>query len=139
MKEFVSLFHSLYLCPVVQKITATILLIAFLGQTFNQGFYYVDYLVNKASYMEKCINKARPNLHCNGQCLLMKKIEEQEKRERQQAPEMKLAGKTEVLSSRSSFQLTINSFIADNTRSYILADAGTPVDQPSSFFHPPGA
>ena len=63
----------------VQKIFAAILLLAFIGQTFRQGFYYVDYLVDKAEYVKNCVNKARPKMLCNGKCQLMKKIQEQEK------------------------------------------------------------
>lgn len=32
-------------------------------------------------YLAKCINKDRPQLHCNGQCVLMKKIAEKERKE----------------------------------------------------------
>jgi len=123
----------------VQKIVAAILLLAFFGQIFSQGFLYIDYLVDKAAYEKKCINKARPQLKCHGKCQLMKIIEEREKKERGLPPEMKPAAKTEVLSSKSFFLLNAPLIITDNKRNYFITDAGTPIDQPSSFFHPPGA
>ena len=112
---------------------------AFLGQTFNQGFYYVGYVVNKAEYMRNCENKYRPMLHCDGKCLLMKKIEAQQKKDREQAPEMKLAAKAEVISSRSSFILIAPLAYTAVKRKYQTGNTGMPVDQPSAFFHPPNA
>lgn len=115
-----------------------ILIMAMLAQTFTQAFYYLDYLINKAAFEQNCINKAKTWLNCNGKCQMMQKIVESEKKQ-QNAPEMKLASKTEVLSSRSFYtnSLPIISFF-NNIRFYI-ADADEPVDQPFSFFHPPGA
>lgn len=115
-----------------------ILMIAMLAQTFSQGFYYLDYVINKASFEENCVNKAKTWLNCNGQCQLMKKIIESEKKQ-QNAPEMKLAAKAEVLSSKSFYtnSLIINYTLGNNHP--ICSDSGAPVDQPSFFFHPPGA
>ncbi len=126
-----------YICHLVLKVATAILFLAFFGQTFNQGFYCLAYLVNKAAYAKNCENKYRPELHCNGKCQLMKKIEEQEKRERQQAPELKLASKAEALSSRSSFPVNPLVFTAIPARQFAVADEGTPTDRSSSFFHPP--
>ncbi len=39
----------------------------------------MDYEIHLPDYIAKCINKDRPELHCNGQCELMKKVREQEK------------------------------------------------------------
>ena len=41
----------------------------------------MDYEIHLPEYIAQCINKDRPELHCNGQCVLMKKIKEQEKEE----------------------------------------------------------
>lgn len=72
-----------------------ILMLAMLAQTFTQEFYYLSYLVDRADFEQNCINKAKAWLHCNGKCQLMKKIVESEKKQ-QNAPEMKLAGKSTV-------------------------------------------
>jgi hypothetical protein len=121
----------------MQKIAAFILILAFLGQTFNQGFSYVGYVINKAEYLRNCENKYRPMLHCEGKCQLMKKIEAQRKKEEQQAPELKLAAKSEVISSKSSFLINPPSFFIEIFTKYINQNTGTPVDRSSSFFHPP--
>jgi hypothetical protein len=41
----------------------------------------VDYQINLSDYIAMCINKDKPQLHCDGQCVLMKKIREKEKEE----------------------------------------------------------
>jgi len=41
----------------------------------------MEYQIHLPEYLAKCINKDRPQLHCDGQCVLMKKINEKEKEE----------------------------------------------------------
>ena len=127
----------IYFCGTVKKVIASILLLAFLGQTFNQGWYGIGYLVQQKEYMKQCVNRYRPEMHCDGKCLLMKKIAAQEKKEDGQAPEMKYAGKIEVLSSKSFFVQSCSLQIIKDIYYYIPVNAGVPVDQPSSVFHPP--
>ncbi|PZR24619.1 MAG: hypothetical protein DI535_21425 [Citrobacter freundii] len=121
----------------MQRIAALILFVAFLGQTFDQGFCYIGYVINKAEYMRNCENKYRPMLHCDGKCQLMKKIDAQRKKDEQQAPELKLAAKSEAISSRSSFLLNAPGIFTDIIREYLTENTGKPVDRASSFFHPP--
>lgn len=127
----------MYFCTIVHKIATIILLFAFLGQTFTQGVYYLDYLIDKAEYLARCENKSRPKLQCNGKCLLMKRIQEQEKKEQEQAPQMKLANKAEVISSKSFFPDFKEVFINSSKPAYFVTDSGSPIDRPSFFFHPP--
>lgn len=64
-----------------KKLQHTILLVlafAFLLKDFVAVSYQVDYYLNQQKYLVKCVNKARPNLKCNGKCQLalkLKKIE----------------------------------------------------------------
>lgn len=76
-------------------------------------------------------------LHCDGKCQLMKKIEAQQKKEQEQFPEMKLAAKAEIISSKSSFTLAAPLVGIAVQREYQSGDTGVPVDRSSSFFHPP--
>ena len=45
-----------------------------LGQAFIRTAWTVHYQLNMAAYMEKCENKAKPSLHCDGKCHLKKQI-----------------------------------------------------------------
>ncbi|MFT3674373.1 MAG: hypothetical protein QM781_00600 [Chitinophagaceae bacterium] len=121
----------------MQRIFAIILSLSFLGQSFNQGWYYLGYLVQQKEYVKRCENKARPQLHCNGKCQLMKKILEQEKKEQGQPPELKIAAKADALSSRSFFPSSVTSVKTKRSPLFIQYTIGSPVDRSRSLFHPP--
>jgi len=56
-----------------------ILLVAMTLQSFYRSIIALDYQLNLPDYIAMCINKDKPQLHCDGQCVLMKKIREKEK------------------------------------------------------------
>jgi hypothetical protein len=35
----------------------------------------IDYYVKLNEYQQSCVNRSKPQLHCNGQCVLMKKLQ----------------------------------------------------------------
>ena len=41
----------------------------------------MEYQLHLPEYLAQCINKSRPELHCDGQCVLMKKIAEKEEKD----------------------------------------------------------
>jgi len=58
------------------KGVATIVLLLLLSvQTFSKWMWVLDYNLNR-NYIAAtlCVNKAKPMLHCNGQCQLAKKL-----------------------------------------------------------------
>jgi hypothetical protein len=57
---------------------AFLLLLSFLAQSFSKYIIVVDYCANTAAYAEKCVNKDKPWMHCNGRCQLCKKMAQQE-------------------------------------------------------------
>jgi hypothetical protein len=136
--NFAGILSCFYLRGTVHRIAAFILLLAILGQTFNQGFYYLGYLADNEAYARNCINKARPRMHCNGKCQFMKKILEQERKE-QQSPELKLGGKSEVPSSKTWYTTYTPLHFVDIHHYFSRYSIGSPVDRPASFFHPPAA
>lgn len=50
-------------------------------QSFYRMAMTVDYYLNLPEYLAKCININKPELHCDGQCFLMQKMEEAGKQE----------------------------------------------------------
>lgn len=126
-----------YLCKVLKKLAALILLLAFAAQTFSQPLMLLSYYFNNAAYAKDCINKARPKMHCNGKCQLMKKMKQEEKSE-QQNPERKMENKNEVLSSRSSFLQDLIFHSTFLSRVFVTLNDNTEIKMPRSFFHPPG-
>ena len=121
-----------------KQLTATILLLAFVAQTFSAPFIRLDYYFNKADYAKNCVNKKRPKMHCNGQCQVMKKILEEEKQQ-QQADERKMGSKVSVLSSKSYFATTAEIFLQTIPIIYFIADDNNEVHISQSVFHPPSA
>jgi hypothetical protein len=79
-----------------KQLTAILLIAAFVVQTFSGGLVMLDYYTNTVTFAKNCINKTRPVLHCNGKCQMMKKLKQEESRDKQN-PERKNAGKNEVL------------------------------------------
>lgn len=56
-----------------------ILLFTLTLQSFYLSFMTVEYQLHLSDYIAQCINRDKPELHCDGQCVLMKKIGEKEK------------------------------------------------------------
>ncbi len=51
-------------------------------QTFSREVLVVDFTLNRAIITARfCVNKARPQLHCDGKCYFAKKLKQQEERE----------------------------------------------------------
>lgn len=58
-----------------------ILLIALTLQSFNRSIMFMEYQIHLPNYLSQCINKDKPQLQCNGKCVLMQKIKEKEQKE----------------------------------------------------------
>jgi len=121
-----------------KKTLAWILLMAFGTQTFGNNLFLLDYQVNKSRFAKNCVNKARPQMHCNGQCQLMKKIKQEQKKD-EQNPQRMLENRTEVLSFTCDFTtgVRINYYIIDLAKTTYLP--GNPVHRSFDIFHPPQA
>ncbi len=119
-----------------KRVLAVLLLFGFGLQTFANNLLILDYQLNKARYIRNCVNKARPKMHCNGNCQLMKKIRQEQKKD-QQNPERKLENKSEVLSSRSSFPVSSLLSITLSTPGGSVYKAGNSTDHSYDIFHPP--
>lgn len=58
---------------------AYLLLVTLTVQSFHRSLLTMDYQINLTEYLAQCINQNRPELHCNGQCILMQKIHDSER------------------------------------------------------------
>jgi len=122
--------------PMFRKLTAIFLLTAFVTQTFTGSLIRLDYYMNTAGYAQNCINKARPKMHCNGQCQMMKKLREEEKKE-QENTERKYESKLTVLSSRSFYPVLQPGFSSLVSIPHFYSNDNEQVSMSRSFFHPP--
>ena len=95
-----------------------------------------DYMVNLEIYKKNCINKAKPMLHCNGKCQMLKKLKKQEDDNGTNAQAPKFNQPELVLSSKSFFP-TID-IISDNNTPFSTYTSSFSSNYVGSIFHPPG-
>lgn len=123
-----------------RQITATIFFAALLAQTFSNSFIIVDYYTNTNAYAKNCENKDKPQMHCNGKCQMMKKLQQGENKDGQN-PERKPENKNEITLFSQSFFATIPSLkVLENTSLKISPTSdGKSIDRAFGIFHPPKA
>lgn len=122
----------------IKQITTIALLVAFTMQTFNSVVIILHYYTNRDVYAKNCINKSRPELHCNGKCQLMKKLKQEEKKD-QENPERKADNKNEItLFSKSFFtSVAILPVGSGTVIKFSPHSESKPVDRSFGIFHPP--
>jgi len=122
----------------LRQVSAFFILIAFLGQTFSKNLIEADYyFFSTSSYAKNCENKAKPQMHCNGKCQMMKKIKQEEKKNAQ-TPEQNKQSKNEIpLFSRSYFPTITFSNIREANHFYTASRSDREIKMPRSVFHPP--
>ena len=119
-------------------IAVPILILLLMAQTFSKWFVVISFNLNR-DYIAKnlCENRYRPVLKCNGNCVLMKKMKQEEKQEQNAPGPVKLELASIVLSARSFFATAEALVFISNTRYNIAANSGKPVDRSAAIFHPP--
>ena len=85
-----------------RQIFTFLLMTAFALQTFNQYIIAAEYRINTAAFAKNCINKAKPILKCKGKCQMMKKMQEEEQKEKETAQKKGVETNTSI-SSKSFF------------------------------------
>jgi len=123
---------------IYRQLTALIFFAAFLAQTFSRTFVIADYYTNTSKYTKNCENKARPEMHCNGKCQMMKKLQQEEKKD-QENPERKAENKNEITLSSRSFFADVPLYIAQLTSIEKISSHsnGEIIDRCFDIFHPP--
>lgn len=101
-------------------------------------FIIADYYTNTEKYAANCENKARPKMHCNGKCQMMKKLKQEEKKD-QENPERKSENKNEVLLSSKSFfaSLVLPVLQLNPEIKYPGQSNSISIDRSLDIFHPP--
>jgi hypothetical protein len=116
------------------------MLLAFTTQAFSRFMLFADYYINTESYAVNCENKARPILKCRGKCQMMKKMQQEEKKD-EQNPDRRAENKFELplFHSQERVFLFSVSFQSDMSLSYGDYTAGEPRTISLDIFHPPRA
>jgi hypothetical protein len=69
----------------VRRITGYLLIVALLSVNFSTLFIFAGFQLNRdyiATHL--CVNRNRPWLHCNGKCYFMRKIKQEQDKEKSQ-------------------------------------------------------
>ena len=109
------------------------LLLSLLIQTFSYTFIVVDYYTARAAYLEKCENKARPLLHCDGKCQLAKKIKQNRQAEEKEG---NISFKFEVFSSHSYYTISDIKLVAAKQQYAVFITPAT-ITRSGDISHPP--
>ena len=117
-----------------KRCVALLLLIALIGSNFSRYFVYAGFEVNKQYIAEKlCENKARPWMHCNGHCFLMKKLKLAEEKEKKHEQESKRSQYQEALAPETNFFVYLRAKIT----TYPRLNSSGPVHRAVTIFQPP--
>jgi len=96
----------------------------------------VEYYTNTAAFAKNCENKAKPTLHCNGKCQMMKKMQAAESKQ-QQMPERKMDNKIELFSCKLSNYHFENIFSEISAQIVAIEKNHPLTDISLSLFRPP--
>jgi len=105
-------------------------------ETFGNLFTVAGYYLDNEVYAENCVNKDKPQMHCDGKCQLQKKLTEEDNKDKQNTERKNETG-IEVLSSKSFFATIQKPFPKVIATKYFIINTGAPVDHSFQFFHPP--
>jgi hypothetical protein len=119
-------------------VAAPILILLIMTQVFSNWFVVLSFKLNR-DYIAKnlCENRYRPKLNCKGNCVLMKKLREEEKKEQNAPANLKLEITSIILSSKSFFAITETPVFVLTTSSRSAENSGKPIDRTVDIFHPP--
>jgi len=96
-----------------KKLVSILLLLALIGSNFSRYFVFASFQINKQYIVEKlCENRKRPQLQCNGNCYLMKKLKQAEESEKKQAEKNEL-NNIEICLLQQTFDLPSASPLID--------------------------
>ena len=93
----------LYFCGALKYTIVILLFAALIAHTFSRSLVLADYMVNLDAYKKACVNKAKPMMHCNGKCQMIKKMKKQDGDNGTSTTAPKFIQPDFVLSSKSFF------------------------------------
>lgn len=101
-RSFIHYYHLL-LRQMINRCLAILLLLGLVSSNFSRFFAYAGFEVNQKYIASTlCENKARPWMHCNGRCYLMKKLRQAEEKEKKQEQQDKRSQYQEALPARAA-------------------------------------
>lgn len=112
-----------------------LLLLSLLTANCSSLFVYMGFELNKQFIAtELCVNKDKPEMHCNGNCYLMKKLKQAQDKEQKQERQ---AQKTHVQDALIVSPLKFERYAFAEAVLHIPFSMGMPQSIKDAIFHPP--
>ena len=121
----------------MKYIIVILLLNALIAHAFSRSLVLADYMVNLEAYKKACVNKAKPMMHCNGKCQMLKKMKKQEGDNGTSTNAPKFNQPDFVLSSKSFFPALEFASIQNRISFYIQAQSKFSNNYLACIFRPP--
>ncbi len=119
-------------------ITASILILLILTQTFSTWFVVVAFRLNREYIANNlCENRSKPELNCKGNCVLMKKMKQETEKEKQAPGALKIEINANFLTTASFSDLLELPVFDSQTSWTTIFRSGQPIDRSLTVFHPP--
>lgn len=117
------------------RLIAILLLFCSFAMNLSGLFVFAGFELNKDFIAkELCVNKDKPQLHCNGKCYLMKKLKQAEEKEQKQEHQFH---KIQLQQPVFSMALEFKQYACPEMQIHIPLTTGMPSSQVNSIFHPP--
>lgn len=130
----------MYFSILMKFIAAPILILLVMTHILGKWTIIAAFNFNR-EYISRnvCENRFRPVLKCKGNCLLMKKMKQEEKKEQNSPGAVKTEASFFTFSSRSFFATVDVPVFTSNITYTRIGNSGKPVDRQAAIFHPPSA
>ena len=115
-------------------------MLIWLSQLSGRYFVMLDFYINQEFIAKNlCVNRDKPQMHCNGHCQLKRRLTEEERKE-QESPEHRADNRSEIFYASNFHQYSLQPQFRRIVIIYQYPHClGVPIDQPSAVFHPPTA
>jgi hypothetical protein len=121
------------------KIIAAFFILSFFTHQLGKVLIIADYYTNTTKYAKNCINKSRLKLHCNGKCQMMKKIQAEEKKEKEDAEKKDENKKDSPIYSEQVIAQVDYLCESNNINKFQPYYSSKPISRSYRIFHPPKA
>lgn len=103
----------------------------------SRGIILLSYYTNKQAYERYCVNKARPQLHCDGKCQLGKKLKAEEERDKKDPLKNASFSEVVMICQAHDFHIRIPIRFSVKEKLSCPLSLGHLSDWSASCFHPP--
>jgi hypothetical protein len=122
--------------PAIRGLATWCVLLALLLSIFSKALVIADFYVNQDTIAKNlCLNRKNTAISCAGKCQLNRRLKQENKDN--SSPERRADSKDETISAHSFYCSNFNPNQYSFIRRYPATPPVSPIDRPSTHFHPP--